>query len=192
MSRVNLLPAEIKRQRANLRLARRIRFFGVCAVLLLGGLYGVRTFEVMGLRGDLEDVLAEQAAVQSQIDGFADAAKAQAAVESVRTLVSGLTRGEISWSQQMLHVATTMPPDFKVTSLTGTALGDPSQVLIGSISVTATTKGFTPVRSWIDRLAAQEGWTNVWVSSAQGLPDTTFNGTVDLTQEALSARGAGA
>lgn len=191
MSRVNLLPAEVKKQRANLRLARRIRFFGVCAVLLLGGLYGLRTFEVMGLKRDLADVQAERASVQAQIDSLAEVAQTQAAVEAARQLVAGLTTGEIAWSEQMLHVATTVPSEFTLSSLNGTSSGDPSMVLIGSLTFSASTKGFAPVQSWIDRLQTQEGWTNGWVGSAQGLPDTVVNGSVDLTQEALSPRGGG-
>lgn len=189
MSRVNLLPPEVKKRRANLRLARRIRFFGICAVLLLGGLYGLRTFQVLSLRQDLADVQAEQASVTAQIDALADVAQAQNAVDASRQLVATLMRGEISWSEQLLHVATTVPPEFGLSSLSGTSTGDPSQILVGSLTFSANSDGFSPAQAWILRLQAQEGWVNGWVGSVQGLPVTTVGGSVDLTQEALTSRG---
>lgn len=189
MSRVNLLPPEIKKRRANLRLARRIRFFGISAVLLLGGLFGLRTFEVMGLRNDLADVRAEQASVQAQIDGLADVAQAQTSVDSARRLISDLMLGEISWSQQMLHVATTVPAGFRIDSLNGSGTGDPSQTIVGSLSFSAVATGFSSTQAWITRLQSQEGWANGWVSTADGVPDMSVSGSVDLTQSSLTPRG---
>lgn len=189
MSRVNLLPPEVKKRRANLRLARRIRFFGICAVLLLGGLYGLRTFQVLALRSDLADVQAEQASITAQIDALADVAQAQSAVDSSRQLISSLMRGEISWSEQMLHVATTVPPEFSLNTLSGSLSGDPSQILVGSLTFSASSSGFSPAQAWILRLQSQEGWTNGWVGSVQGLPVTTVAGSVDLMQQSLTPRG---
>lgn len=191
MSRVNLLPPEIRKRRAGVKLARQIRFFGLSAFLLLGGLFAIRTFEVMRLRDDLADVRAEQSSVQAQIDGLAEVSQAKTSVETARSLVTGLMRGEISWSEQMLHVATTVPPEFSVVSLSGSGIGDPSQVIVGSLTFAATAKGFAPAQSWIDRLQTQEGWTNAWVGSVQGLPDTSVSGSVDLTQDSISSRGGG-
>lgn len=189
MSRVNLLPPEIRKRRSGLRLARRIRFFGICAVLLLGGLYGLRTFQVLSLRQDLSDVQAEQASVTAQIDALAEVAQAQSAVDASRQLISTLMRGEISWSEQLLHVATTVPPEFGLNTLSGSGTGDPSQVLVGSLTFSASSSGFSPAQAWILRLQSQEGWTNGWVGSVQGLPVTTVGGSVDLTQDALTPRG---
>lgn len=191
MSRVNLLPPEIKKRRANVRLARRIRFFAACGVLLLGGIYVARTFEVVGLRGDLEEIRAEQTSVQAQIQSLAEVAEAQSATTAARMMVTDLMRGEISWSQQMLHVATTVPQGFTVDSINGSGYGDPSQVLVGSLNFTATADGFAATQAWIVRLQSQEGWTNGWVGSAQGLPGMTVNGSVDLTQDSLTVRGGG-
>lgn len=192
MSRVNLLPPEFRKRRATARLARQIRFVGICAVLLLGGLYGVRTYNVIELRGELDDVRAEQTSVQAQIDALADVSQTQAAVEASRQIVADLMRGEISWSQQLLHLSTAVPNEFVITSLSGSGVGDPSQVLVGSLQFSATSKGFSPTQFWIQRLQAQEGWANPWVSSAQGTPDTAVSGTVDLDQQALTTRGGGA
>lgn len=191
MSRVNLLPPEFRKRRANLRLTRRIRFAGVCAVLLLGGLYGLRTYNVMELRSELDDIRAEQVSVQSQIDGLADVSQAQAAVEASRQIVADLMRGEIAWSQQLLHLSTAVPNEFVVTGVSGSAVGDPSQMFVGSLTFSASSKGFVPTQSWIQRLQGQDGWANPWVSSAQGVPETTVSGTVDLTQQALTTRGGG-
>lgn len=189
MSRVNLLPPEIKKRRANLRLAKRIRFFGLCAVLLLGGLYALRTFEVMGLRSDLADAAAERASVQTQIDGLSEVAQAQASTETARRLILDLMRGEISWSQQMLNLATTVPVGFRIDSVNGSGSGDPTQIIVGSLTFSATADGFTTTQAWIQRMQSQEGWANGWVGSAQGLPETVVSGSIDLTQSSLTVRG---
>lgn len=191
MSRINLLPPEIRKERANAVLARRIRFLGLVMLLLLGGLYGVRTFQVIGLRSELEDVRAQQASVQSQIDALGDVAAKQASVESARSLVSTLTTGDISWCDQMMRLATTIPAGFKVSSIAASV--NPGSVpIVGSMTFSATSSDYVPTESWLVRLAAEEGWANAWVGSLADSGQGTIgvSGSVDLTEQAFSARGS--
>jgi Tfp pilus assembly protein PilN len=192
MSRVNLLPPEVRRARADAKRARSVVVVAAALAALLGGVYLVRTLQVLSLNGDLADVRSEQATVQAEIDSFAEVAANQAALGYGERVVESLLAGEVSWSQQMLHFATTVPDGFTLTSLSGSLSGDPTQPVIGSLSWTATSAGYVPTETWLTRLAAQEGWANAWLSSAAPA-DTglTVGGSVDLTADAITIRGGG-
>ncbi|MFM7719150.1 MAG: PilN domain-containing protein [Actinomycetota bacterium] len=191
MSRVNLLPAEYRRQRANRAAARRIRLFGLYAILLLGGIYGVRVWEVQQLRGDLADVRTQQALVEGQIASFAEVAAQRDSVVVGRQVVASLATGEVEWSRQMVEIARSVPPGFAVTSISATS-SDLGFGLVGNMTFSATSPGFPATESWLLRLAAEEYWANPWLSSASGDgtgSTLTISGSVDLTASALSERG---
>lgn len=193
MTRVNLLPAEIVAERAAARLSRRILTVGAWLAILLMGLYGIRTFEVLQVRGQLDDLRAEQQVVQQQLDELADVAAARESVEAASALAIGLLDGEVSWAEQLLTVATAVPPSFTLTALDG-RVGPISETgVIGSISFTATSRAFVPTQQWLIRLAAQEGWVNPWLSGLQGDGQSAFSvvGSVDLTPQIVTARGGG-
>lgn len=192
MSRINLLPPEVLKLRSAALLARRITVVGMALGALLVGLYGIRTWQVLSLRGELEDARAEAAAVQGEIDAYADLVAQQQAVVSAKDVVSSLLAGEVSWSEQLLHVASTVPSGFALSSLTGTVTQGAGGPVIGSIVWAGTSSGYLPTEAWLVRLDAQEGWANGWLQSAQGGEGgLTVNGSVDLTIEAITPRGGG-
>jgi Tfp pilus assembly protein PilN len=190
--RVNLLPPEVRRARRDAGLLRRIRFAGFAALLLLGGVYGIRTAEVFFLRGDLDDLRAQQAIVQVQLEELAEVAAARDAVVAGRALGTQLLRGEISWSEELLRLSQAIPTGFTLTSVTGSASAGDVSGLVGSVTFSAVSRDFVPAQTWLIRIAAQEQWANGWVSSiaAEG---TAYNvsGSFDLTPAAISARGGG-
>ena len=70
MSRVNLLPPEVRKARRDSDLARRIRFFAICGFLLLGGLYSIRTTELFLVNRDRDAVRDEQVLVELKAAGL--------------------------------------------------------------------------------------------------------------------------
>lgn len=192
MTRVNLLPAEVRSQRRSLRATGRIRRGSLIALLLLGGLYGIRTFEVLRLKSDLEEVRAEKSAIQAEIDSLADIADAQTAVLSGIELERGLWRGEVSWSDLLLRVSRVVPPTFSLTSLSAQATGLEGST-IGGVTFAATASNAAEPRLWLQRIAAEEGWANGWLSSVQESEagDATVTGSFDLTPASITARGGG-
>lgn len=194
MSRVNLLPPEVRRERRDAALVRQIRFAALCGVLLLGGLYGIRTLQLVFIRGDIDDVRAEQTVVRGSIAELADVAAARDGVARYRTYVAQILAGEVLWSEQLVRVASAVPPGFVLTSLTGQAGPDPGTGIIGSITFSGSSPRLVDARSWLSRIATEEGWANGWLSSLQGGEGTaglTFTGSVDLTVDAISERGRG-
>lgn len=193
MSRINLLPPEVRKARANQKLARSISLFGILAAVLLGGLYLIRTWQVFTLNNELGSVRTEQAAVQSEIDAYAEVAADQAAITYGRNVVAALLAGEVSWSEQMLHFASTVPPGFALSSLSGSLSGEPGLPVIGTLSWTATASTYASTETWLIRLDAQEGWANGWVTSvADSDGSLAVSGSVDLTPLAVTPRGGGA
>lgn len=192
MSRINLLPPEIRKERANARLARRIRVGGLAMAALLFGIYGIRTWQVISMRGELQAARAESAAVQAQIDAFAEVVAEQQSIESAKAVVNAVLAGEVSWSEQMLTVAATVPSGFSLTSLSGTVAVQTTTSVIGSITWSGSSSGYLQTEAWLARLDAQEGWANGWVGSVQDSEGAvTTTGSVDLTSDAVTTRGGG-
>lgn len=193
MSRVNLLPPEVRKARRDAGLARRIRFLGLCALLLLGGVYGIRTVQLFLVNGDLDAVRQEQAAVEAQLSELSDVATKRDAISAGEALTAEVLRGEVAWSDQFIRIARAVPPGVTLTSLGGQVSGDQGVGVIGSISFTAVSQQLIPTETWLVRLEAQEGWANGWVTSAVAVENQNFTigGSIDLTVDAISARGRG-
>lgn len=190
--RVNLLPPEVRRARRDAGILRRIRFAGFAALLLLGGVYGIRTAEVFFLRGDLDDLRAQQAVVQTQLQELADVAAARDAVLAGRALGAQLLRGEISWSAELLRLSQAVPTGFTLTSVSGSTSAGDVPALVGSVTFSAVSRDFVPTQTWLIRIAAQEQWANGWVSSIAAEESSyAVSGSFDLTPSAISGRGGG-
>lgn len=192
-NRVNLLPPEVRRSRRDAGLVRQIRFVALCLVLLLGGIYGIGVARLFLIRGELNDVRAQQEGVRSSIAALADVVAARDGVAAYRGYVAQVLSGEILWSDQMLRVAEAVPPGFTLSSLSGVGSPDSGTGIVGSLNFSGSAPRIVDARSWLSRIATTEGWANGWLGSIQGGADAavTLTGTVDLTPEALSLRGRG-
>lgn len=194
MTRVNLLPPEVRKERRDAALAHRIRFVALCLVLLLGGTYALRTTQLYLVDRDLRDVQAAQAVAQERLATLADVAAERDAVAAGRTLTATLLRGEVLWSQELLRVSTAIPGGFRLSTYGGQLLAEGAVPgIVGSVTFTATADTLIPTEAWLVRIAAQEAWANGWVNSAVQADGGIFtvNGSYDLTNAALSPRAGG-
>lgn len=193
MTTVNLLPPEVRKQRREAALAHRIRFAALCFLLLLGGIYALRTVQVFLIDQDLEELRAAQASVQVRLDQLADVSAQRDAVAAGRSLTATLLSGEVLWSQQLLRVAETVPSGVRFTSFNGQLTEDPTLGIVAVVTFAGASDTFVPTEAWLVRIAAQEGWANGWVSSLTSAEGGSFSvaGSYDLTPAALSARGGG-
>lgn len=190
--RVNLLPPEVRRSRRDAGILRRIRFAGFAALLLLGGVYAIRTTEVFFLRGDLDELRSQQATVEAERQELAEIAAARDSVVAGRALGAQLLRGEISWSEQLLLLSRAIPPGFTLTSASGSSSTGEASGLVGTVTFGAVSREFIPTETWLIRIAAQEGWANGWVSSISAEEGSfAVSGSFDLTQSAIGVRGDG-
>lgn len=190
MTQVNLLPPEVRSARRSAQATGRIRRASLLGLLLLGGIWGIRTVEVLQLRSDLGSVRSERATVEADLDALSDVATAESAVLLGKQLETALWRGEVSWSQLLIDVSTSVPPGFSLTSLNASAApgGGP---IIGTVTFTASATSTAQPRLWLLRISTQEGWTNGWLNAVQsdGAGNTTVNGSFDLTSSSITTRG---
>lgn len=191
MTQVNLLPPEVRAARRSTAVTAGIRRAALIALLLLGGLYGIRTVEVLQLRSDLRDVRDEMVATQAEIDALADVAEAEQAVRAGAALETTLWVGEVSWSELLLRISRTVPPGFTLTSLNAQAAGGGGPT-IGTVTFSARAANSAQPRLWLQRIASEDGWANGWLGSVQEDAATggaTVSGSFDLTPEAITLRG---
>lgn len=193
MSRINLLPPEYVEERVAKALARRLRRYAAIGAALLALVYVGRTGQVVYLDRQIAHVRADQAGVQEQLDALADVAAARDAGVAAVTITRDVLRGEVSWSEQLVDVARAFPPGMVLTSISGQIIPGQTSGIVGSVTYTAVSVQLPATPVLLTRIAAQEGWANAWVSSV-GLEDGGIgtNGSWDLTDAAITARGGGA
>lgn len=192
MTQVNLLPPEVRAERRSSIATGRIRRASLMGLLLLGGIYGIRSFELLQLNSDIEATRADAAITQAEIAELSSVEEAQKSVVAGQVLETALWRGEVSWSALLIQISRAVPPGFSLTSLSAQAAGG-SGPMIGNVSFAATAANSAQPRLWLQRIAAEEGWANGWLGSLQEDVGgrATVNGSFDLTTDAITPRGGG-
>jgi Tfp pilus assembly protein PilN len=207
MSRVNLLPPELRQLQAIRRRTVLIGLGGVAALALLGLFYFFQSSQLSGAQSDLDQARASNAITQQQISELQPYADLQQQLQAKKQLKDTLFQNEISWSGALLDVSRVIPdPSYlttltgAVTTSTGTVIGSSgtptsSTTLIGKMTFSGVADQTETIASWLTRLEDVKGWVNPWVNSAQEQgPETgiyLFDTGVDLTVDAATVRGRG-
>jgi Tfp pilus assembly protein PilN len=212
MSRVNLLPPELRELQAIRRRTALVALGGVALLALLGVFYFIQTGKLSSEQSDLDAARASSAIIQAQISELQPYADLQQQLEAKKQLKDTLFQNEISWSGVLIDVSRVIPDTAYLTSFTatvtaptGTVIGAPatpapagsapSTSLIGSMSFAGVAKQTETISSWLTRLEQVDGWVNPWVNSAQEQSADTgiyiFGGGVDMTTDAATVRGRG-
>lgn len=207
MSQVNLLPSELREKQARRRLTTLVAALGAAAVALIVVFY---FFQGMQL-SDAKDELAQQeqanAQLQTQIAELQPFADLQAELQTKQKLVDTLYLNEVSWAGVLLDVSRVIPDasyltalNGQITATTGTqAAGVPTtgavSNLIGNVTFSGVARETQTIASWLTRLEEVRGWVNPWVNNAAESAEFsriyTFDGGLDLTLDAATARGRG-
>jgi len=207
MSRVNLLPAELREMQAIRRRTAFVALGGVAVIALLGFFYFIQTGKLSTEKSNLDQVHASSAIVQAQISELQPYADLQQQLEAKKQLKDTLFQNEISWSGVLLDISRVIPDTAYLSSLTGTVtaptgtvIGAPASPasatnLIGSMTFAGVANQTETISSWLTRLEEVDGWVNPWVSNAQEQSADTgiyiFGGGVDMTVDAATVRGRG-
>lgn len=201
MSRVNLLPPEI-RERARIR--RRTIAVGAVGAIVLGLLVVFYLLQVMRLSDVEQDLAAQQrenADLEAQIAELREFEELQQQLAGQRDLVQAAVAGEVSWSGILRDLSLIIPTQMWLSDLSGqvalpTEAAPAVGPIVGSIQFTGFAFDTPTIALWLTQLEMPTGWVNAWLSSAQ---DTTFEGTpviqfsssVDLSPEVLGPGGGG-
>jgi Tfp pilus assembly protein PilN len=206
---VNLLPPEIaERRRANIV---KLRLGGV--VVAAAAIVGVVYFQVAGGVGPaqhrLDVAAAQQTTLQHQISALSNVTKTQKELEAAKEAVSKALGNEVRWSRYLNDLSITLPSNIWVTNVAITENGVPggagsnssaataasaaSASGLGTLSIQGDALSFNDVAVWLETLAKEKGYTNVWLTqgNTQVIGDQNviqFTSTVTFTPDVLSKR----
>jgi Tfp pilus assembly protein PilN len=200
VSQVNLLPPELRARQKVKQLTTLIIGAGAAIIVLLLAFWFLQGQKLAGVNDDIAAQNLTNSGLQTQIDQLQEFAQLQADAAAQQALLATAYTGEVSFSQMLMDLSRTIPSDAYLDSFNATLTAQvPGQVsttpttFVGGFSAGGGADGFESLASWLTRLESVKGWVNPWLSSATETAANTglytFSSGVDLTQDALTARG---
>jgi Tfp pilus assembly protein PilN len=206
VSQVNLLPPELLARQKQRRLTSLIILGGGIAMLLLLGFWFLQGQKLSDVNEQIAAQNATNAGLQAQIQELSEFQALQEEATQKEALLAQAYAGEVSFSGLLMDMSRVIPTDAYLTALnivltastTGTGGAAPAPEtttggLIGTISSEGQAAGTESLASWLSRLESVQGWVNPWLASMTetepGSRLYTFSSGVDLSTEALTARG---
>lgn len=206
MSQVNLLPPEIRERQAVRRRISLVAGVGLVVLALIGVFYVTQSMTLASVKDELAQQERANARLRAQIAELQPFADLQATLAERERLVTTLYANEISWASVLLDVSRVIPDESYLTQLsgqitapTGTVIGAPQDGeetgLIGNVTFSGVARETRTIANWLTRLEQVRGWVNAWVNNASENAAFsriyTFDGGIDLTIDAATARGRG-
>jgi Tfp pilus assembly protein PilN len=205
VSHVNLLPRELRERAAIRRRTAGVALAGVGALVLLGIFYFLQLTSLSGAQSDLDQAQAANATLSQRIAQLQPYAQLQQQLQAKKQLKDSLYVDEVSWSGVLLDISRVIPDSAYLSNLSGTLTsattatsGTPTTAttdLIGSLNFSGVAEGTNTIAGWLTRLEQIKGWANPWITQATESGDQTgvyqFDGGLDLTIDAVTARGRG-
>lgn len=197
MRQINLLPSEIAQKRRAREITLLIGAGGLALIALLVLVFLIQTARVAGERGKLDDIRAENAALQGQVNSLQAFATLQKTLQTKQQLLGRLTQNEVRWSVLLNDVSLVIPSDVWLTNFTGSVQTSTGQrgpvatnVPIGTIALGGSTFTHLDVAKWLSRLAVVREFAFPYLTmSAKGVIGdqqvVSFNSSVDLSRDAL-------
>ena len=200
MSRVNLLPTDIKQGQ---EIRRRTLLVLMGAAVVIGVIIFFWVLQGMRLSSVNEDIDAQNRTNNALEQEIADLQKyedLQVEAQQQEQLLASAYANEVSYSSMLLDVSKVIPPDTYLTSFasnldtTAAPSSDPATpAFVGTMTFAGSTLHFSSLSTWLNRLEGVDGWANPWTSNISQESSVagafTFDTSVDLTQDALTERG---
>jgi Tfp pilus assembly protein PilN len=199
MSRVNLLPSEIKKGQETRRRAGLFLVIGIGVIAVVIGFYVYQGMRLASVQDDIAAQERTNAALQADINDLQKYEQLRTEAQQQQALLDAAFANEVSYSGILVDVSKVIPPDTYLTNFASTI--DPTAVpeagsdttFIGTMTFSGETLHFESLSTWLTRLEGVEGWANPWTSSVSADSAVagafTFDTSVDLTQDALTERG---
>jgi Tfp pilus assembly protein PilN len=215
---INLLPPEIAERKAFRKMQLRLGSIVVVAAGLVGLVY-VQVAGGVGPAQDRVDAAQSQSSVlQHQIAGLSNVTKTRAQFEASQAALAKVLGTDVRWSRYLNDLSISMPANVWVENLavsqtatpttrsstsTGTATGTTTPSTgsssntvasgLGTLTIQGKALSFNDVAVWLDTLAKEKGYTNVWLGQGakQVVGSQTvvnFTSTVTFTPAILSQR----
>ncbi|HEX5266798.1 MAG TPA: pilus assembly protein PilM, partial [Acidimicrobiales bacterium] len=185
--RINLLPTEVTRIRAD-----RAQYVGagaavVAVAALLGALWALRGNQISSRKKAAQNAQTEASTLSEQINQLGGVTQIQQTVAQKQQQVRLALAGDVDWARLIESVASAMPDDVWLTSLNGTSAN------AGTAQVTVNGKGLSQpsTAAWIERIGDLTSLTDLWVANSAGSGNgqpVTFTSDANLTSAANSDR----
>ena len=196
--RVNLLPPEVLQGLRVKRTTGVILLGGAMVLVLIVAFY----FLQVGKLGSVNDQITAQEAnnrtIQSDINDLKPYEDLQTQAQKAEASLASAYANETSFSGMLMDLSRVTPPDSYLTSFTVQISGVPadgSSTFVGTMQLGGEAIGYDTIATWLTRLEQVTGWVNPWIPSVSLAEPTidaqTFSASVDLTTDALTARGRG-
>jgi len=199
MSRVNLLPSDIKRGQATRRRVGLIILGGAVVLALVLAFWVLQGIRLQNVKDDIQAQERTNSSLQSQVNDLQKFEALRLEAQQQQELLDSAFANEVSYSGLLVDVSKVIPSDTYLTNLNATldpaAVPDPASdtTFVGTLTFSGETLHFDSLSTWLSRLENVEGWANPWASSVSADSAVagafTFDTSVDLTQDALTERG---
>jgi Tfp pilus assembly protein PilN len=201
MTQVNLLPADVRRRQQTRRFTGIVITAGAIVVGLLIVVLFLQASRLSSANNKLAAQEATNRALQTRIAGLAQFKQLKAQLSAERSLVMGLTSGQVKWSGALQDVSMVIPSQMYLTSMSGTlnqaqgpgpAPPAAGAGLVGSLQFQGFATDQQSVALWLTRLESVKGWVNAWITTDTRTMDPSgrllyqFSGSVDLTMDATA------
>ena len=200
MSRVNLLPSEIKKGQENRRRFMLFLLAGIAIVLLVFAFWFIQSMRLSDVQDQVQTQNQVNAGIQQNIASLQQYEQLQTDAQQQEQLLAAAYAGEVSYSQMLLDVSKVIPSDTYLTTFASTlqaptaSTSTTTTTFVGNMTFSGETLHFDSLSTWLNRLESVQGWANPWTSNVSADASVAgayqFDTTVDLTQDALTERGA--
>ncbi|HSY15277.1 MAG TPA: hypothetical protein VK816_04755 [Jatrophihabitantaceae bacterium] len=201
--RANLLPTEVVDARRG-RQVRQLVLAAVAAVaVLMAGWTALSKAETSSAHTQLDSAQARGVSLIAQQARFGPLVTAQSEASEIKTQLSTLMTGDLSWSKLLTAVRAAAPPTIGLKSIAGLAGSDATGPIppgisalnasgsgsIGTISISGTTPDHATVARYLDTLNSVPGLTVPYPATVIGVNGAfTFSATCVVTAKALGGR----
>jgi len=207
VTRVNLLPSEIKQGQETRRRFTLFLLGGIALVLLVLAFWFLQSMRLSDVQSQIDAQNQTNAEIQSQINDLQKYEQLQTEAQQEQDLLSSAYAVEVSYSGMLVDVSKVIPSDTYLTnfsatlqppgsssSSTTTPSSTSTTTFVGNMTFSGETLHFDSMSMWLNRLESVQGWVNPWTSNVTADSAVAgayaFDTSVDLTQDALTQRGA--
>lgn len=193
---INLLPGEIRARQRMRRILAGLGMGAVGVVVLLGLITFLQRQAISNAEGELRAEQAEASRLRAEVEALRPFEQLQLSIDQSRASLATALTGDIAWSRFTADLATNIPGDSWLTSLSLTAApgqspdGLPS---FGTVQYSGFVSSFPGLSGWLNTMDGLEGLQFVYLGSgtkqdSEGREVVSFSATANLTEPMLSGR----
>lgn len=206
LPRVNLLPPEIAENKAFRVMQLRLAAVVVVALAIVGLVYMQVAGGESSARNRLDAAQSQSTSLQHQISKLSNVTATAKQLEAAQGALAKAMGAEVRWSRYLNDLSITLPSNVWVTNVTVTETAAPAGSTaaaaatagkgtssLGSLSIQGKALSFNDVAVWLETLAKEKGYTDVWLTqgATEKIGDqevVDFTSTVGFTPQVLSQR----